>query len=44
VSETGNGLKLADTAASNRRLIAIGYADMVSYSRLIGQDAEARAD
>jgi len=38
VSQTGNGLDLAGAAAGNRRLIAIVYADMVSYSRLIGLD------
>ena len=38
MSETGDGLDLAGTAAGNRRLIAIIYADMVGYSRLIGLD------
>lgn len=38
VSQTGNGLDLAGAAAGHRRLIAIVYADMVSYSRLIGLD------
>jgi TolB-like protein/class 3 adenylate cyclase len=38
VSETGNGLDLAGKAAGGRRLIAVVYADMVGYSRLIGLD------
>jgi TolB-like protein/class 3 adenylate cyclase len=38
VSETGSGLDLAGRAAGGRRLIAVVYADMVGYSRLIGLD------
>ncbi|HEY7577909.1 MAG TPA: tetratricopeptide repeat protein [Acetobacteraceae bacterium] len=38
MSETGSGLDLAGKAAGSRRLIAIVYADMVGYSRLIGFD------
>ncbi len=38
MSETGNELDLAGKAAGGRRLIAIVYADMVGYSRLIGLD------
>src|SRR6516162_6560330 len=38
VSATGVGPDLAGKAAGGRRLIAIVYADMVGYSRLIGLD------
>jgi adenylate cyclase len=38
VSETGSGLDLVGKAAGGRRLIAVVYADMVGYSRLIGLD------
>jgi len=38
VSGAGSGLDLAGKAAGGRRLIAIVYADMVGYSRLIGLD------
>jgi TolB-like protein/class 3 adenylate cyclase/tetratricopeptide (TPR) repeat protein len=38
VSETGDRLDLAGKPAGGRRLIAIVYADMVGYSRLIGLD------
>jgi class 3 adenylate cyclase len=38
VSVTGIGPDLAGKAAGGRKLIAIVYADMVGYSRLIGQD------
>jgi TolB-like protein/class 3 adenylate cyclase/TolA-binding protein len=38
VSETGGTLDLAGKAAGGRRLIAVVYADMVGYSRLIGLD------
>jgi hypothetical protein len=36
VSATGIGPDLAGKAAGGRRLIAVVYADMVGYSRLIG--------
>jgi hypothetical protein len=36
VSVTGNNLDLAGKAAGGRKLIAVVYADMVGYSRLIG--------
>jgi adenylate cyclase len=38
VSATGNGTDRAGTATGGRRLIAVVYADMVGYSRLIGLD------
>jgi adenylate cyclase len=38
VSATGGNLDVAGKAAGGRRLIAIVYADMVGYSRLIGLD------
>ena len=38
VSATGNDLDLAGKAAGGRKLIAVVYADMVGYSRLIGLD------
>jgi adenylate cyclase len=38
VSTTGIGPDLAGTASGGRRLIAVVYADMVGYSRLIGLD------
>ena len=38
VSATGIGPDLAGKAAGGRRLIAVVYADMVGYSRLIGLD------
>ena len=38
VSTTGIGSDLAGKAAGGRRLIAVVYADMVGYSRLIGLD------
>ena len=38
VSATGIGPGLAGTASGGRRLIAVVYADMVGYSRLIGLD------
>ena len=38
VSVTGTGPDLAGKAADGRKLIAIVYADMVGYSRLIGLD------
>jgi adenylate cyclase len=38
VSTTGIGPDLAGTAGGGRRLIAVVYADMVGYSRLIGLD------
>ena len=38
MSATGNGPDLAGKAAGGRRLIAVVYADMVGYSRLIGLD------
>jgi class 3 adenylate cyclase/TolB-like protein len=38
VSATGIGSDLAGRAAGGRKLIAVVYADMVGYSRLIGQD------
>ena len=38
VSVTGIGPDLAGKAAGGRKLIAVVYADMVGYSRLIGLD------
>ena len=38
MSVTGIGPDLAGKAAGGRKLIAVVYADMVGYSRLIGQD------
>jgi adenylate cyclase len=38
VSATGIGPDLASTSVGGRRLIAVVYADMVGYSRLIGLD------
>jgi adenylate cyclase len=38
MSATGNSSDLAGKAAGGRRLIAVVYADMVGYSRLIGLD------
>jgi adenylate cyclase len=38
VSATGIGSDLAGKAAGGRKLIAVAYADMVGYSRLIGLD------
>jgi adenylate cyclase len=38
VSATGGNLDLAGKAAGGRKLIAVVYADMVGYSRLIGLD------
>ena len=38
VSTTGIGPDLAGKAAGGRKLIAVVYADMVGYSRLIGLD------
>ena len=38
VSSTGIGRDLAGKAAGGRKLIAVVYADMVGYSRLIGLD------
>jgi len=39
----GVGPDLANTAVSGRKLIAVVYADMVGYSRLIGQPARYAA-
>jgi TolB-like protein/class 3 adenylate cyclase/TolA-binding protein len=44
VSATGIGDGLAGKAADGRRLIAIVYADMVGYSRLIGLDDAGTLD
>jgi adenylate cyclase len=38
VSATGGNLDVAGKAAGGRKLIAVAYADMVGYSRLIGLD------
>jgi class 3 adenylate cyclase len=38
VSATGTNLDVAGKAAGGRKLIAVVYADMVGYSRLIGLD------
>ena len=38
VSTTGSHADVVATATGGRRLIAIVYADMVGYSRLIGLD------
>ena len=38
MSATGSNLDLAGKAAGGRKLIAVVYADMVGYSRLIGLD------
>src|SRR5271170_1944658 len=38
MSATGSGSDLAGKTAGGRRLIAVVYADMVGYSRLIGLD------
>jgi adenylate cyclase len=38
VSTTGAGSDLAGSAAGGRKLVAVVYADMVGYSRLIGLD------
>jgi adenylate cyclase len=38
MSATGGNLDVAGKAAGGRKLIAVVYADMVGYSRLIGLD------
>jgi class 3 adenylate cyclase len=38
MSATGGSSDLAGNAVGGRRLIAVAYADMVGYSRLIGLD------